>query len=72
MLIGGLILYGIIGLIWTLVDWGEFFQRPTWYDLLRIVTAMIWWPLSMVQEFWWRPRQRRKRAAQASKDEMVK
>lgn len=59
-----LTIYGIVALVWTLSDWREFFQRPSLYDLVRIVAAMFWWPLSMVQEFWWVPRQRRKREAQ--------
>lgn len=63
MLEVGLVLYALVGLVWTLVDWREFFQRPTLYDLVRIIAAMLWWPLSMIQEFWWRPRQRRKREA---------
>lgn len=48
-------------LFWTMVDWKEFFQRPTLNDFARILLAMAFWPVSMLQEFWWRPRQRRKR-----------
>ncbi len=63
MLEASLTLYGLVGLVWTLVDWREFFQRAALYDLVRIIAAMLWWPLSMIQEFWWRPRQSRKREA---------